>query len=226
MDALTQARRRHHAGDTAGAIAACRAAAPEQNPVAARLLGLLLAEAGANEEALHWVGHATTLGRSAETLAALGRVLALQDRWLDAVPVLQEALVLTPGFAAAQQLLNRAGAALYRLGTARHDSGAPAEAVPAYRAALALDPRRFETWHNLGSALQALGALDDALHAYAQAYRLDPACFPRIAQELAAGRAGQVWLRAADLRSYLTGLVHDTPPDRRRASPGPHPPPR
>lgn len=257
---LGRARQLHQAGDTTEAIAACRRAAPDDDPVAARLLGLLLAEAGALAEARRWAGRAVALDRSAETLAAEGRVLALMQRWAEAAVALREALAFQPGFTAARRLLDRAEAAaasiqrdaealfaggqfaasaaafrdastlrpgdaavLHGLGTALHEAGEPAEAIVAYRAALALTPCRAETWHNLGSAFQATGDLGRAMHAYISAYAIDPACFPRIAQELAAGKTGQVWLSAAALKAHLSR--HDTDRDTRPASPAPHLPP-
>jgi tetratricopeptide (TPR) repeat protein len=263
--ALATALRLHRSGGTLPAIAACRLAVRDGNPVAMRLLGLLLAEAGLFEEARHWAGRATARDRSAETLAAEGRVLAAMRDWAAAATVLREALLLLPGFAAARRLLDQAEAAgsamqaeaaklfaagrfreaaalfrggcgvrpgdpvlLHALGTALHEAGQPAEAVGAYRAALAVAPARAATWHNLGSALQATGDLDGALLAYAQAYAADPASFPRIAQELAAGRAGQVWLSADALRAKLraTARGHDTGPGKLPASPGQPPRPR
>ncbi|WP_428377127.1 tetratricopeptide repeat protein [Lichenicoccus sp.] len=73
----------------------------------------------------------------------------------------------------------------------------------AYLRALALEPQRAQTWHNLGSAYQAVSDLPAALSAYARALQLDPHGFPRIAQELAAGRCGAVWVSADDLRRTL-----------------------
>jgi len=264
--ALAHALRLHRTGSTEAAIAACRHAVQGEDPVAMRLLGLLLAEAGQFEEAQHWAGRAVARDRSAETLAAAGRILAVMQHWPAAAAALREALLLQPDFAAARRLLDRAEAAaaamqaeatglfaagrfteaaalfreacgvrpgdptlLHALGTALHEAGHPAEAVDAYRAALAAAPDpaapgHVASWHNLGSALQATGDLDAAMAAYARAYATDPASFPRIAQELAAGPAGQVWLSAAALRAKLhaTAHGHDTGPGTRPASPGQH----
>ena len=262
--ALAHALSLHRSGDALPAIAACRLAVRDGDPVAMRLLGLLLAEAGLFEEARHWAGRASGRDRSAETLAAEGRVLAAMRHWAAAAAVLREALLLQPGFAAARRLLDRAEAAggamqaeaaglfaarrfteaaalfreacgvrpgdpalLHALGAALHEAGQPAEAIGAYRAALAGAPGHVASWHNLGSALQATGDLDGAMSAYARAYAADPASFPRIAQELAAGRAGQVWLSAAGLRARLRATVrgHDTGPGTRLGPPGRHPQP-
>jgi len=265
QSALAQALRLHRSGDTPAAIAACRQAVRDGNPVAMRLLGLLLAESGLFDEARSWAARATARDRSAETLAAEGRVLAAMQDWPNAATALRQALALQPGFTAARRLLDRveaAGAAtqseaaglfqsgrfpeaaalfraaclirpgdpklLHALGTALHEAGQPAEAVAAYQAALAAAPLQVASWHNLGSALQAIGDLDGAMRAYAQAYAADPASFPRIAQELASGRSGQVWLSAAALRARLHSIAcgHGPGPGKPQDPPAPHPQPR
>lgn len=259
--ALAHALRLHRSGSADAAIAACRQAVRGDDPVAMRLLGLLLSEAGQFEEARHWASRAVARDRSAETLAAAGRILGAMRHWAASATTLREALLLQPDFAAARRLLDRAEAAatamqaeaaglfaagrfagaaalfqeacavrpgdpalLHALGAALHEAGQPAEAIGAYRAALAAAPRHVASWHNLGSALQATGDLDGAMAAYARAYATDPASFPRIAQELAAGPSGQVWLSAAVLRAKLhaTARGHDTGPGTRPASPGQH----
>lgn len=263
--ALAQALRLHRSGDTPAGIAACRQAVRDGDPVAMRLLGLLLAEAGLFDEARHWAARATARDRSAETLAAEGRVLATMQAWPAAAAVLRQALALQPGFTAARRLLDRAEAAgaraqseaaqlfqsgrfaeaaalfrnaclirpgdpklLHALGAALHEAGQPAEAVAAYQAALAAAPRQVASLHNLGSALQAVGDLPGAMHAYARAYAANPASFPRIAQELAAGRSGQVWLSAAALRARLQSIArgHGTGLDIPPETPAPNPRPR
>ena len=117
----------------------------------------------------------------------------------------------------------------HALGTALHEAGQPDSAITAYRAALAMAPESLETWHNLASACQATGNLAAALHAFARAYAIAPACFPRIAQELAAGQVGQVWLNAAGLKAELhrhaSDPAHDTGLDTHQARPAPPPPP-
>lgn len=262
--ALRRAVQLHRAGDLAAAIAACREAARGGDPAAARLLALLLSEAGALDEACAWAARAVALQRSAENLAAQGRVLAALGRWAEAGEALREALGLQPGYAAARQLLERAeavgaatlaeaqalfaagrfpaaaeafrgasllrpgdAAALHGLGTALHEAGEPAAAIAAHRAALAIASGRIDTWHNLGSALQATGDMAGAMQAYARAFAIDPACFPRIAQEMAAGRTGQVWLSAAALRAALAATGHGRGTGRGTlpASPAPRLPP-
>lgn len=124
----------------------------------------------------------------AHGLALFGRGL-----WTEAAQAFAEAAARLPDDAAVQHDL---GAALLEAGRGR-------EAASAFRRALVIDPDRVASWHNLGSAEQASGDLPAALAAYAQAYRRDPACLPRLAQELAAGPHGRVYLRAIDLRREL-----------------------
>ncbi len=124
----------------------------------------------------------------AHGLALFGRGL-----WTEAAQAFAEAAAKLPDDAAVQHDL---GAALLEAGRGR-------EAASAFRRALGIDPDRVASWHNLGSAEQAGGNMPAALTAYAQAYRRDPDCLPRLAQELAAGPNGRVYLRAADLRRDL-----------------------
>lgn len=137
-----------------------------------------------------------------EVRHALGQKLFAARRFADAARVLAEAAALLPASAEVR----------HDLGTALHEARRPAEAAPVYRDALAREPGRVDTWHNLASSLQAIGDVDGALRCYARAYRLDRTSFPRIAQELAAGNPGKVWLRAADLRNVLIGLAADELP--------------
>lgn len=136
---------------------------------------------------------AAALPGEAWPLAALGRLLAGRKLFAEAVAPLAQAAALAP----------RDADLHYDCGVALQESGQPAAAAEVYRRAIALAPEMARAHHNLAGAWQALGGLDQALAAFAQAYRLDPASFPRIAQDLAAGRCGQVWLRAEELRARL-----------------------
>jgi hypothetical protein len=57
--------------------------------------------------------------------------------------------------------------------------------------------------HNLAGALQQAGDIAAAMQHYAEAWALDAASFARIAQDLATGCNGAVWLTAAGLKSTL-----------------------
>ena len=130
---------------------------------------------------------------SGELHQALGQLRFGRREWHQAAAALGEAARLLP----------RDAAILHDLGAAWQENTQPAPARDAYLQALALEPQRAQTWHNLGSAYQALSDMPTALAAYGRACQLDPDSFPRIAQELAAGRCGAVWLDAGGLRRAL-----------------------
>ena len=227
------------AGDLPAALKLCRVAAEKaDDPGPARLLAVLLAEAGQTKDALTWARHAIALDLiSAPSHAALGRVLVQDGQTIEAERAFRAALAIDPTLNAARQgvtalgdMRHRTGLALFQakqwaraaqvlteaarllprradilhdLGTAHHEAGDLTAAQASYEAALQYEPARAETWHNLGSLRQMLHDIGGALAAYGNAFRLRPDFFPRIAQELAAGPAGRVWLRAADLRATL-----------------------
>ena len=229
----------YRAGDLPAALKLCRMAAEgADDPGPARLLAVLLAEAGQTKDALTWARHAVSLGlTSAPSHAALGRVLVQDGQPVQAESAFRAALAIDPSLSAARQgitalgeMRHRAGLTLFQarqwaqaaqalteaarllpnradilhnLGTAHHEAGDLVAAQASYEATLRCEPARAETWHNLGSLRQALPDVGGALAAYGNAFRLRPDFFPRIAQELAAGPAGCVWLRAGDLRATL-----------------------
>ncbi len=229
----------HRAGDIEAAQRLYRSAAETAtDPTPARLLALLLSEAGQPEAALTWARHAVSLDPDVGlSHAALGRVLLQSGQLEDAEQALHTAVSFDPSISAAHQglaalagLQHRRGLVLFRarqwhdaaialaaaarllpessdawhdLGTALHEGGRLAEAAGAYVKSTELASDRAETWHNLGSVRQGLHDMDGALTAYARAFALRPESFPRIAQELAAGNPGRVWLRAGDLRRAL-----------------------
>ena len=59
--------------------------------------------------------------------------------------------------------------ALTNLGNTLQAQGKLAEAIAAFRRALAIDPELPEAWYNLGNALQAEGELDEAVASYRRA---------------------------------------------------------
>ena len=95
------------------------------------------------------------------------------------------------------------GHAWFALGLVCQDLGDAAGAVPAFRAALRAEPGLHEAAFNLGVACQDCGDLGGAMDAYARAWRLRPASFGRVAQALASGRVGRVWLRPSALERDL-----------------------
>ena len=95
----------------------------------------------------------------------------------------------------------------YGLALLLQDRGDAAAAADAYRAALRARPDLHEAAFNLGVALGDSGRLEEAMDAYGLALRLRPDSFGRVAQSLASGRSGAVFLDPARLRAELAGRV-------------------
>ena len=93
---------------------------------------------------------------------ALGTVLALQQRFEEAVPALQKTLMWLPSDA---EIHNNLGAALQVLGRSL-------EAAASYRHALELEPGSHLTHNNMGLALQKLGRLAEAESSFCRALEL------------------------------------------------------
>jgi tetratricopeptide (TPR) repeat protein len=154
-------------------------------------LGEVLHQSGQTNAAL------ASLGRAAQSSAPgahrLGQVLVELGRGDAALAAFVKAVALDPGFAAAW----------YSLALSRQDKGEHAEAAEAYAEALRQRPDFHEAALNLGIALQEAGKLEAALDAYGVALRLRPDSFGRIAQALASGRTGALWLDPSVLRRDL-----------------------
>lgn len=134
---------------------------------------------------------------------ALGQVLLRSGRAAEAVHALTAAAALLPADPAVR----------HDLGTACQAASDRAGAIAAFRDALSRDGARADTWHDLGGSLQSAGDMDGAMAAYGRSYALNPVGFARIAQELAAGNPGRVWLRAGDLRHALAAAADPRSPD-------------
>ena len=102
--------------------------------------------------------------RHARALYLLGCVRGQQERWADALPLLQRAVTENPSFAEAQ--LN--------LGIACQILGHSAEALDAYNAALVLRPSYAAAHNGRGLVLQTLGRTDECVAAFACAVEHDP----------------------------------------------------
>nr|WP_321983853.1 tetratricopeptide repeat protein [uncultured Lichenicoccus sp.] len=179
-------------GNAAAACTSFEQAFALRPPVAADMrgyAGALLAVGDLGKAAAAALRHPA----SGELRQAHGQLHFRRGDWQPAASALAEAARLLP----------RDAAILHDLGAALQENAQPSEAREIYLRALAFDPQRAQTWHNLGSACQAISDLPAALAAYGRALQLDPDSLPRIAQELAAGRCGAVWLSADDLRSTL-----------------------
>jgi len=167
-------------------------------------LGRVLFQAGQLGDAERAFGDAVLLDPGASAAQqGLAAVAGLQHRRGLALFHARQWHEAATALATAARLLPRNPDFWHDLGTALHEGGCLAEASDAYTKATALAPDRAETWHNLGSVRQGLRDMDGALAAYARAFALQPESFQRIAQELAAGNPGRVWLRAGDLRRTL-----------------------
>ena len=159
-----------------------------------RLLVHIALCGGDNQQAVGQLERAAqALPQEAWPRAQLGRLLAGLKQFGAAAGHLSRAAELAPEDASLS----------YDLGVALQESGQAEAAIAAYRKALVLAPGMVRARHNLASALQSCGDIATAMDFYAHAYKLEPASFPRIAQDLAAGSTGQVWLKAGALKARL-----------------------
>ena len=94
----------------------------------------------------------------------LGLVLALQQRFNDALPALRQAVAFLQSDAEAHNTL----------GAALRAAGRTADAEASFRRALALDPRYLEAYNNLSVVLTDLGRSSEALESCRLALELDP----------------------------------------------------
>ncbi len=101
---------------------------------------------------------------SADDLIARGKALQSQQRYAEAIPLLQRATQLAP----------RSFDAWFNLGICQNESKHYAEAIDSYDQAILLDPSSAASWHNKGNALWNLKRYSDALAAYERALALDP----------------------------------------------------
>ncbi|MGE0716755.1 MAG: tetratricopeptide repeat protein [Alphaproteobacteria bacterium] len=195
-------RRRIAAGDTAGALAACRAAVAERprDAQAWQLLASAALAQGSVDEAAAALEHATALGPLPPS--SLGDAAAIRLRRGDlpaAEELLLQALALDPddavlwrrralvaerrkdaataGAAYAQALrLAPDDAALHNNhGIFLRHQGRHAAAAAALTQAIALDPRRIEFRINLAVTLRLDGRIDDAQRIYREAMAIAPA---------------------------------------------------
>ena len=89
------------------------------------------------------------------------------------------------------------------LGLVRQDMHDLPGAISALMCLLQVSPDRIDALVNLGIVLQASGRIVEAIQIYGRAYRLQPESFGRIANALAAGNIGRIWLNLDDLRAEL-----------------------
>ena len=135
---------------------------------------------------------------SGDDLLERGKALIAQDRYAEALPLIERATRLLPNSFSAwanlgyllNELKRYADALLaheralaldpsnaiawYNKGVALNELGRREEALAAYERALALDPADAAAWNNKGIALKGLGRREEALVAYERALALDP----------------------------------------------------
>jgi arylsulfatase A-like enzyme/Tfp pilus assembly protein PilF len=173
------------------------------NPNSLRRTALLLAEWDRLDEALDLVEEAAEDG-TAESMAALGRVLSEQGRQEDAIRELDRALSVDPANARANEYL---GLVYLRLG----DS----DLARQYSAmAVELDPTLADAWNNLGAALYFLERPEEALGAWEEAVAQDPSQYETLFNiGIKAPELGRLEQARFALRRFI-----ETAPQRRYAA--------
>ena len=173
------------------------------NPNSLRRTALLLAEWDRLDEALDLVEEAAEDG-TAESLAALGRVLSEQGRQEDAIRELDRALSVDPANARANEYL---GLVYLRQG----DS----DLARQYSAmAVELDPTLADAWNNLGAALYFLERPEEALGAWEEAVAQDPSQYETLFNiGIKAPELGRLEQARFALRRFI-----ETAPQRRYAA--------
>jgi protein O-mannosyl-transferase len=103
--------------------------------------------------------------------------LLAHSRNAEAVPLLRQALSLSPADVTAQQLLAEAESSpesYLAVSLQRYQEGKYAESIAASRSALALQPNYAEAWNNIGAAYNKLGRYAEGAAACEEALRLKP----------------------------------------------------
>lgn len=173
------------------------------NPNSLRRIGLLLAEFGRLDEALSIVEEVAEDG-TAESLAALGRVLSEQDRQQEAIEILNRSLAIEPDNARACEYL---GLVHLRLGEST-------QALEYSERAVELDPTSSDAWNNLGAALYYLGRPEEALIAWEEAVEQDPSQYETLFNiGIKAPELGRFEQSRVALRRFI-----ETAPERRYAA--------
>ena len=135
------------------------------NPLAATLLGSLLADEGKFDEAIEYYRTALRYAPGfPEAHFYLGHALDQQGKLDEAIAEYQKAIWYEP---IREQTLLLYGAALAR-------QGKPDQAAAHYLAAIKLDPQSAVAHNNLAKLLHAQGRLDEAIQHYSVALETDP----------------------------------------------------
>ncbi len=137
---------------------------PEHAP-ALYLLGMLLEQTGADDEAIGYLARAIGASPSyLDAYQALGNLYLKLGRLDDAIATFQSALQVKPQHTPALNGLARVLTVAGRL----------PEAIDALRQAIACKPEETEAYFNLGVAHQKQGSLEAAAPAYGRALALEP----------------------------------------------------
>jgi tetratricopeptide (TPR) repeat protein len=135
------------------------------HPDALHLLGVIAAQAGDLDAAVHLIQRATTICcTNASYFSNLGNALKIKGKLDESIAACRQAIQIKPDFADAYTNLANALSA----------NGALDEAIAAYRRAIQLNPDRPETHCSLGNALKDKGLPDESIASYRVAIRLKP----------------------------------------------------
>jgi hypothetical protein len=100
---------------------------------------------------------------SVDDLLARGKALIAQQKYAEALPLLERATQIAPG----------SFDAWANLGLARNETGRHGDDVQAYDRTLGLDEKQAWVWYNKGNALRNPGRYDEAVAAYDRVLALD-----------------------------------------------------
>ncbi len=200
-EAFERALQHHQSGDVQQAEALCRQILQEepQNARSLHLLGVLMQQAGCNEESLTLLRRAVALcpddadfhynlgvvqqllGRKAEALASYRHALALQPEHALALNNLGNLALNLDRLDEAEECLRHSlrvqpenGAAYHNLGLVCKRRGNLDEAITCFRQAVRFRADDAMIHYDLGQLLEEQGQSEEAIHAFEQAARLQP----------------------------------------------------
>jgi tetratricopeptide (TPR) repeat protein len=150
---------------------------------AERICRQILARDSEHADAIHLLGMiAAQAGQIDAGMALIERAIQLRPNWPEAIGNLGNALALQDRLEAAAAAYRRAieiqrnPQLFYNLAKALQEMGNGAEAIGAYREAIALQPGFAEAHINLAGALKGAAQLDEAIVVYQKAIALRPDC--------------------------------------------------
>ena len=133
------------------------------NPHVLRLLGVIAAQRGQYEEAIHFLnGSLKALPKNPLALSNMGNVYLDLKEFNKAIEVYDKSIKLEPSYVEAWS----------NKGVALHELRRYEEAITQYDKALSLSPDYAIAWSNKGNTLCALGCFEEALEHHDKALRL------------------------------------------------------